>query len=389
MKALIGGIHRSVQTAAAHCGGQPTTLSVGPRLLENSMRKVTKEVPIALIDLDPENPRIRAAIERQGIQDPSEEQLSFHLSAAVSSVGSGGQGYRRLRESIKAAGRAYQPISLIRLSSPSLAGREYLCLDGNTRVAIYRELADQSVPGDWTTISAEIVEPNDEEDRVRSVEHIRMISHIVGAREWSPYRQAKYLYELRNKHYFSWDHIVGLCGGQVTRSALAEDITAYEMMEDYRAQVSPAAFNEHRFSAYRELVKIRGVELLENHEMTLDDFHGWVAGGVLNKDEQVRHLRSVLADDDAREILLKCLPSGLQEAIDHVQDKRRADRRRTEHAEHLRQSTLLDLARAFSDRVGHTTLTEISDLEKRPKELVEIVARLREGAEKLAAFVPD
>ena len=353
------------------------------------MRKVTQDVPVALIDLDPENPRIRAALERQGIQDPSEEQLSFHLSAAVNSVGSGGHGYRRLRESIKAAGRAYQPVSLIRLDAPSPKGREYLCLDGNTRVAIYLELAEQEVSGDWTTINAEIIEPDDEEDRVRAVEHIRMISHIVGAREWSPYRQAKYLYELRNRHCFSWDHIVALCGGQVTRSALAEDISSYEMMEDYRAQVSAAAFNEHRFSAYRELVKIRGVELLENHDMGLADFHGWVAHGVLNKDEQVRHLRSVLADEDARAILCDGRPGGLQEAIDHVQDKRRADRRRTENAEHLRDSTLLDLARAFSDRVGRTTLTEISDLENRPEELSEIVARLREGADKLASFIPN
>ncbi len=157
-----------------------------------------QEVPVDLIDLDPENPRIRAAIERQGLQDPTEAQLSFHLSAAVNSVGSGGHGYRRLRESIKAAGRAYQPVSLIRLDSPSAGGREYLCVDGNTRVAIYRDLAENKVPGEWATINAEIIEPEDEEDRVRAVEYIRMISHIVGAREWSPYRQAKYLYDLRS-----------------------------------------------------------------------------------------------------------------------------------------------------------------------------------------------
>ena len=353
------------------------------------MRKIAREVPVAQIDLDPDNPRIRAAIERQGIQNPSEDQLSFHLSAAVNSVGSGGHGYRRLRESIRAAGRAYQPVSLIVRDTPDPTGRQYLCLDGNTRVAIYRELADQGVGGEWETINAEIIEPDDEDDRLRSIEHIRMISHIVGAREWSPYRQAKYLDELRNKHFFSWEHIVGLCGGQVTRSALSEDITAYELMEDYRALVSAAAFNEHRFSAYRELVKIRGADLLENHELALDDFHEWVAQGVLTKDEQVRHLRSVLADDDARDILLKGRPGGLQEAIDHVQDKRRADRRRSEHAEHLRESTLLDLARAFSARVGRTTLTEISDLESRPEELGEIVAHLREGADKLAAFISE
>ena len=352
------------------------------------MRKTTTYVAVASIELDPENPRIQAALERQGIQDPSEEQLSFHLSAAANSVGSGGHGYRRLRESIKAARGAYQSVSVMRLDPPSPNGREYLCLDGNTRVAIYRELANQGAEGNWTNIKAEIIEPDDEEERVRVIEETRMISHIVGAREWSPYRQAKYLNDLRNKHCFSWDHIVAICGGQVSRSAIAEDISAYELIEDYRKQVTPATFNEQRFSAYRELVKIRGVDLLDEHGMVPDDFHNWVAKGVLTKDEQVRHLRSVLADEDAKAILCEERPNGLQEAIDYVQDKRRADRRRSEHAEHLRDSSLLDLARALSDRVGRTTLAEITEFEKKPEELSEVVARLREGTEKLATFIP-
>ena len=69
-------------------------------------------------------------------------------------------------------------------------------------------------------------------------------------------------------------------------------------------------------------------------------------------------------------------------------DKRRADRRRSEHAEHLRDSSLLDLARALSNRVGRTTLAEITEFEKKPEELSEVVARLREGTEKLATFMP-
>lgn len=217
------------------------------------MRKTTRDVPVALIELDPENPRIKAALERQGIVNPTEEQISFHLTAAVSSIGSGGHGYRRLRESIKAAGRAFQPVALLRLDPPRPNGCEYLCLDGNTRVAIYRELAGQGNPENWEAISAEIIEPNDEDERARVVEEARIISHIVGAREWSPYRQAKYLNDLRNKQLFTWDHIVSICGGQVSRSAISEDISAYELMEDYRKQVTAGAFNEHRFSAYREV----------------------------------------------------------------------------------------------------------------------------------------
>lgn len=350
------------------------------------MRKRTQDVPIASIELDPENPRIEAALQRQAIQNPTQEQLSFHLSAAANSVGSGGHGYRRLRESIKAAGRAYQPVSLMRLEAPAPNGREYLCLDGNTRVAIYLELSGEDTPGDWTTISAEIIEPDDAEERGRVIEETRMISHIVGAREWSPYRQARYLNDLRNKHLFTWDHIVAICGGQVSRSAIAEDISAYELMEDYRKQVTPGAFNEQRFSAYRELMKIRGPDLLEQHNMVADDFHKWVIDGVLTKDEQVRHLRSVLADEEAKEIVREGRPGGLQEAIDYVQDKRRADRRRAEHAEHLRESPLIDLARALVDRVGLTTLAEIEELKEQPEELGEIVKLLGKGAEQLARF---
>ena len=360
---------------------------IAPR--EVPMRKTTQDVDIAQIELDPENPRIQAALERQGIKHPSEDDLSFHLSAAVTGVGSGGHGYRRLRESIKAARRAYQPVSLMRLDPPHPNGREYLCLDGNTRVAIYRELAEQEEPGNWTTISAEIIEADDDEERSHIVEETRMISHIVGAREWSAYRQARYLNDLRNKKLFSWEHIVGICGGQVTRSAIGEDISAYELMEDYRKQVTPGRFNEHRFSAYREFVKYRGVELLDKHGMVPDDFHKWVAKGVLTKDEQVRHLRSVLDDKDAKAILCDGRPGGLQEAIDYVQDKRRADRRRAEHAEHLRESSLLDLARALSERVGRTTLMEIAELKKDPKELSEIIAQLREGADQLATVTRE
>ena len=352
------------------------------------MQRTTKNVPVKEIELDRENPRIRAALERQGIQNPSDEQLSFHLSAAVTSAGSGGHGYRRLKASIKAAGRAYQPVSLVRLTeSESQNERKYMCLDGNTRVAIYRELAENDVPGDWTTIAAEILAPENEQEGIRATEHIRMISHIVGAREWSPYRQAKYLHELRNKECFNWQHIVALCGGDVTQSALKEDIDAYELMEDYRAQVKPGSFKEHRFSAYRELIKCRGIKALEEHDLGPGTFHEWVAEGVLTKDEQVRHLRSVLAEPEAKKILCGGQAGAFQTAIDYVNDKRRADRRRTEHAEHLRESTLLDLTRALSVRLERTTLAEVGDLEKRPEELDEIVKRLRAGAERLASFI--
>jgi hypothetical protein len=59
----------------------------------------------------------------------------------------------------------------------------YIVIEGNTRVAIYRELAEEGASGDWATIPAVVRSELQEKG-----EHaIRLQAHLVGPRPWRPY----------------------------------------------------------------------------------------------------------------------------------------------------------------------------------------------------------
>ena len=244
------------------------------------MKKRAAMIEVEKIDLDKENPRIKAALENPSITDASYDELRLQLEHAMS-AGGASRGWRRLRNSIKAAGRALQRITVVEVN-----GR-YVCIDGNTRVAIYKDLEEKSEPGDWKQIEADIIVDADPAEIERHIERVRMISHIVGPRDWSPYRRAKYLHSLRYDEKLSWKEIVELCGGEGNKSQMQTSMDAYEWMEEYRKQVPEDNFKEERFSAFEEMVKLRMVSKLEEHGKSMEDFNRWVEKGVLRTDAEV------------------------------------------------------------------------------------------------------
>ena len=76
----------------------------------------------------------------------------------------------------------------------------FLCVDGNTRLAIYTELHDEGAPGDWTTIDSLVLADPSQSD----IETVRVTAHLVGAREWPAYEKARYL------HYLAQCRVHGL-----------------------------------------------------------------------------------------------------------------------------------------------------------------------------------
>ena len=344
------------------------------------MKKRAATIEVEKIDLDDKNPRIKAALENPAVTDRSYEEFRLQLEHAMSRGGSGAPGWRRLRNSIKAAGGALQRITVVRID-----GR-YLCIDGNTRVAIYKDLEDKNEPGDWTRIEADIiVDADEEQDEVKKeIERVRMISHIVGPREWSPYRRAKYLHALRFEDKLSWKEIVELCGGAGNESKMRDSIEAYELMEDYRHQVPEGNFKEDRYSAFEEMVKLRMAAKLEDHGKTMEDFNRWVEKGVLRTDAEVRGLRKVLNDDEARKELENEEPRSLEKAIQIVKDKEERDRSTSEREKMLREASVLELATWLVDRLETTTMRELKELESRRGEVEEIGRKLSDASAEFA-----
>ena len=338
------------------------------------MKKRAATIEVDKIDMDRENPRIKAALENPSITDVSDEEFRLQLEHAMSRGGSGSPGWRRLRNSIVAAGKALQRITVVE------ADGRFLCIDGNTRVAIYKDLDKKEEPGDWKLIEADIIVDADEKEIEKEIERVRMISHIVGPRDWSPYRRAKYLHGLRFEEKLSWKEIVDLCGGTGNESQMKDSIAAYELMEDYRQQVPEGNFKEDRYSAFEEMVKLRMVTRLEDHGKTMEDFNRWVEKGVLRTDAEVRGLRKVLNDEEAREELEREEPRSLEKAIQVVKDKEVQDRSTSERARLLREASVVELATWLLDRLENTTLRELRAMESRQGEVEEIGRKLDDAA---------
>jgi hypothetical protein len=177
-----------------------------------------KSVPIDLIDLDVENPRIRRFLEFT--PNPSAEQINLALGVGSSeSDSSGNTTFRTLRESIRENRGIIIPI-IVRTK----ADGRYLVIEGNTRLAIYKEFRDEQGPGKgWDEISV-IIRDGLKDYEVHA---IRLQAHLVGPRPWDPYSKAKYLEFLRNHENLPMAMIQAMCGGKGRE--LSELIDAYRL----------------------------------------------------------------------------------------------------------------------------------------------------------------
>ena len=174
---------------------------------------------VADIELDCSNPRIRKFVEMY-TQTPSREQLLLALGAAGDDQQDSSTTFEKLRNSILTNGGIIQPIIV-----NQRADETFLCIEGNTRVAIYKTFLDEKTGGQWTTIPALVYQEMTEQQ----IDAIRLQVHLVGTRPWDPYSKAKYLHYLRNQEMLPFSEIVDFCGGR-TKDVM-ESINAYSDME--------------------------------------------------------------------------------------------------------------------------------------------------------------
>ena len=291
------------------------------------------------IELDRSNPRIRKFLEMYG-DEPTPEQISLALGAGNEddSDTSSSTTYEKLKQSIISNEGIIQPIILNRRNDGTL-----ICVDGNTRVSLYKHFQDTKVKGVWTHIPALVHDEIDE----ASVHAIRLQVHLVGARPWDPYSKAKYLYELRTQEHLPFATIVDFCGGRQT--SVVESINAYSEMEQYYRPVvgEDGAFDTTRFSGFVELQKPGIKQAITATGFDLNDFSRWIHEGKLFPLQKVRVLPRILRNEKARKIFLK---QGARKA-EAVLEK--PDLNRT-----LQETEIGQLARALVARIASLPYSE-------------------------------
>lgn len=247
------------------------------------------------IELDKDNPRIRKFLEMYG-NNITPEQFYLALGAAGDDESESSASFEKLKNSILTNGGIIQPVILNRR-----AGGTLVCIEGNTRVALYTSFINEKVKGDWTRIPALVYEDMTREE----IDAIRLQIHLVGTRPWDPYSKAKYLHQLRTQELLPFERIVEFSGGR--KKEVVESINAFSDMEQYYRPIlsDDSEFDTRRFSGFVELQKPGIKETILATGFTFTHFSQWIHDDKLSPLNTVRSLPRILRNQKAREVFLK------------------------------------------------------------------------------------
>ncbi len=312
-----------------------------------------RRIPVDDIVLDNSNPRIKYYLEMYTMLN--EEHMLLALGAGAEDEGNTTAlgSYARLKHSIRASGGIIQSIIVKQVDD----GR-YLCIEGNTRVAIYRQLrSEDKASGQtgetWERIPALVSDEMDEDEAHK----IRLQVHLVGNRPWDAYSKAKYLHELVEEYKMPIAELVSYCGG--SRSDVRQSINAYLDMEShYRPVIEDIdeSFDPSRFSAFVELQKPGIKQALFQAGYSEKEFSQWVDARKLYPLSSVRRLPQILDNPDARRVFLR---EGARAAITTL-DAPDLDTR-------LRESDISQLAKALQEKIGRLSYDDAERIASRPE----------------------
>ena len=317
---------------------------------EGKMKQKHTGLDISTIELDTGNPRIRGALEKYKKGEAISPERIYLALQTGGDEGAALTGFYRLQSSIRARGSISIPITVVRHDDGRL-----VCIDGNTRLAIYQDFDSKKAAGNWNKISALLIEGATPVE----IEEIRITAHLVGARPWPAYEKAKYLHDQYYSGVMNDEQLMELCGGN--RKELRRQIDAYADMEEYyRPRLeNDGHFDHTRFSGFVELQKPGWKEAIFDAGYELEDFADWINDGRIRRLEDVRLLPKVLSDDEATETFVKGGVDSIKKGIRIINEKH--ERNNPDMAK-ISKASLQSLVRVLDEKISTLPFNELQEL---------------------------
>ena len=326
------------------------------------MKQTITELPIDQVHFDEGNPRIKGALEKYGKKIDA-EKIHFALQNSGDEGASGASGFQRLKMSISADGGISDPIKVVVIK------KRYVCIDGNTRLAIYKQFAKPKTTEKWDKIPAYVFEESTQLD----IEKIRVTAHLVGARAWPAYEKAKYLTYLRYEELMDYDEMIALCGGN--KAEIQNQMQAFQDMNDYyKDKVEDSDFRIDRFSGFVELQKSGTKEAIYNSGHSLEDFGDWIRTQKIHALADVRSLPRVLRNKKATDAFLNGGVGSIKPAA-RIAEEQNPDI--PTGNTNLKDASVFILANAFRRKLENMTQLDLEELKENQEE-IEILQSLSE-----------
>ena len=268
-----------------------------------------ENIDIRELELDVNNPRIkrRTEIFQQKLKPGEkikEDKLLLEMQVMASTESGGNKTdstvtFQKLQNSIIENKGILNPILIKKFPDNS-----YKCIEGNTRLSIYK-LQNIKYPGEdcWKKIKCTVYDDISEEEENK----IRLQSHLVPPRPWEPYSRAKYLNQLIEIDRYKIEDIAGVCG--MSTIEIRQYLDTFDLMEEhYRPYCIEIGdeFEVNTFSGFYELIKKPSLSrTIVGCDYNYTDFSKWIH----NRDKikqlaHVRQLERILKKKEARDVFL-------------------------------------------------------------------------------------
>ena len=260
------------------------------------MTSTLMNLSIQEIEMDATNPRIQRALSMYGDEITAERIALALKEGSGDDNGGATTTFNRLRNSIRKNQGIIHPIVVNKNQNG------YVCIEGNTRLLIYRDFYEETNDNRWLRIPCLVHENADEEE----IDAIRLQAHLVGPRQWDPYSKAKYLAYLWEVEYLSKEQIIEYCGGNWRQ--IKDSIAAYKMVEKtYKPLLkSESEFDHTRFSGFIEYQDPKVQDAIFAAGYDEKDFSRWLhKRKKIKRLEHVRLLPKIMQNDEAKEAFLR------------------------------------------------------------------------------------
>ena len=304
-----------------------------------------ERIPITKIDLDKDNPRVGHFDGANKSYDSESEQQEWLQDILLQPHGSEeyGPDAHELQKSIRAAGTIIEPIILVKNSD------RYVCIEGNTRLAIYRKFASDeniSKENNWDSIPALVYENMESQ----LIDNLRLQAHFVGKKEWTPYSKGLFINKMihggRNV-----EDIKKIVGGSDAK--ISANLRAFHMFQEHfsplfspeKDGINPPKKRFTQFAEYcsRQTIKDALADFAGSEKKAKDIFSKWVKDEKIGQIRDVRKIPEILSNNDAKEAFIKGKKTVAEIAAEYLSTNKKSS---------LDNSTIADLAEELGDRLS-------------------------------------
>lgn len=216
-----------------------------------------------------DNPRVYSILRANG-GTPTQKEIEEKMTSM--------DHVKQLRLSIEQNGGLIDPLIVVK------RGSDLVVLEGNSRLAAYRLLAEKD-PVKWQKVRAQILP---EEISDNDIFTLLGQYHLVGRKDWSVFEQAAYLYRQKKASNLENDILAKNVG--LTEGKVKSYLEVYEFMLEHN-DLKP-----DRWSYYEEYLKSRGIKKYRGTSSKIDEvFVQQVKTGTIKQAMDVRTVFSEIA----------------------------------------------------------------------------------------------